>query len=88
VGVLVCHEGSFQWSLLSATASTLQLAGPVGSEGFPECRLGICAAWGYVPLGELYRGGPVFCRGFPVYSGSLYKKNVVSLAAAREDDIC
>jgi hypothetical protein len=29
----------------------------------------------------------VFCRGFPVDSGSLYKKNVVSLAAAREDDI-
>jgi hypothetical protein len=30
----------------------------------------------------------VFCRGFPVQSVSLYKKNVVSLAAAREDDIC
>jgi hypothetical protein len=51
------------------------------------CHLGLCAAWGYVPLGELCRGGPVFCRGFPVDSGSLYKKNVVSLAAAREDDI-
>jgi hypothetical protein len=40
-----------------------------------------------VPLGVMCRGGPVFCRGFPGDSGSLYKKNVLSLAAAREDDI-
>jgi hypothetical protein len=46
-----------------------------------------------VPLGDQCRwgtsaaGGPVLCRGFPGDSGFLSKKNVVSLAAAREDDI-